>query len=154
VVRWWALLLTLALGGCASATDYQSAGADGGYSELQLAPDIFRVAFQGNIYTSQERVADMALLRASDLALAHGAPYFIVVNHLRQSRNFPNVPHAPLPYASHAYWGPSTPTMLVQDHRAEMAIRLLREEPEPGVSAYSAQLLRAELRHKYALGPK
>ena len=155
MTRLVALVLgALALGGCASATGYQSAGADGGYSELQLAHDMFRVAFQGNIYTSQERVADMALLRAADLALAHGARYFVVINHLRQSRNFPNMPHAPFPSASYAYWGPATPTMYVQDHRAEIAIRLLREEPGPDVPAYSAPLLREELQHKYALGPK
>jgi hypothetical protein len=152
--RWWALLLILGLGGCANATGYQSAGADGGYSELQLAPDMFRVAFQGNIYTSQERVADMALLRAAELTLARGAHYFLVINHLRQSRNFPSVPHAPLPYASYAYWGHGTPIQQAQDHRAEIAIRLLHEEPRPDVAAYSARLLREELQRKYALAPK
>ena len=79
--RGWVLFLTLTFGGCAlaSATGYQPTGSDGGYSELQLAPDMYRIAFQGNTYTSQERVADMALLRAAELALAQGAPYFVVL---------------------------------------------------------------------------
>ena len=154
--RRWALLLVLTFGGCAlaSATGYQPAGSDGGYSELQLAHDMYRVAFQGNTYTSQERVADMALLRAADLALAHGASYFVVLNQLRESRSFPNLPAVPFPYTSYgyAYWGPATPTIAVRDHRAELAIKLIREEPGPSASAYSATLLRNELRQRYDLG--
>lgn len=153
--RAWILLLALSFTGCAlaGATGYQAAGPDGGYSELQLAPDLYRIAFQGNVYTSQERVADMALLRAADLALDRGASYFLVVNQLRESRSFPNVPHAVYPYGSsgYAYWGPAAPPIVVRDHRAELAIRLLREEPGPNTSAYSAPLLRQELRRKYTL---
>jgi hypothetical protein len=152
------LLLGPTLSGCAlaGATGYRPAGSDGGYSELQLAPDMFRVAFQGNIYTSQEQVADMALLRAADLSLAHGASYFVVLNQLRESRSFPAPPSVPFPYMSYgyAYWGPAAPTISVRDHRAELAIKLLRDEPPPNVSAYSAPLLRGELGHKYALGQK
>ena len=147
----------LAFGGCAlaSATVYQPAGSDGGYSELQLAPDMFRIAFQGNIYTSQEQVADMALLRAADLALARGASYFVVLNQLRESRSFPYAPAAPFPYASYGYaYSGAVPAPVVRDHRAELAIRLLQGEPGPSVSAYSAPLLREELRHRYALDQK
>jgi hypothetical protein len=99
------LLLAVAFGGCAltNVTRYEPAGSDGGYSELQLGPDLFRVAFQGNPYTSQERVADMALLRAADLALAHGASYFVVVQQLRESRSFPTPPFTPFPYTSYGY---------------------------------------------------
>jgi len=150
------VLLALAIAGCASATAYRPVGTDGGYSELQLAPDMFRVAFQGNVYTSQEQVADLALLRAAELSLAHGAPYFVVINQLRESRSFPSVPQVPIPYATYGYtyWGPTGPTPTVRDHRAELAIRLLREEPPSNVSAYSALLLRAELGQKYAVESK
>ncbi len=50
------------LSGC--ATSYQQRGFAGGYSETQLAPDVFRVNFEGNGYTSSERAQDFALLRA------------------------------------------------------------------------------------------
>ena len=153
--RFSGLLVALALGGCAltSATGYEPAGADGGYSELQLGPDLFRIAFQGNPYTSQEQVADMALLRAADLTLAHGASYFVVLQQLRESRSFPNPPYTPFPYTSYGYgyWGPPTSAIVVRDHRAELAIRLLREQPESSASAYSATLLREELSRRYAL---
>ena len=41
------LVVAVLVGGCAltSATAYQPVGADRGYTELQLAPDMFRVAF-------------------------------------------------------------------------------------------------------------
>ena len=153
------LLLALAFGGCAltgGVTRYEPAGSDGGYSELQLGPDLFRVAFQGNPYTSQERVADLALLRAADLALAHGASYFVVLQQLRESRSFPTPPFVPFPYTSYGYgyWGPPNTGIVVRDHRAELAIRLLREQPQSSVSAYSATLLREELSRRYALDRK
>ncbi len=153
------LLLALTFGGCAlaSASGYQPSGPDGGYSELQLAPDMFRVAFQGNTYTSRERVADLALLRAAELALTNGAPYFVVLNQLREFRSLQSPLYVTAPpyvgYASYgyAYTGSPLPPIIVQDYRTELAIRLLREDPAPSASAYSAALLRDELRHKYEL---
>lgn len=59
----------LLLEGC--ATSHQEKGFTGGYSETQLAPDVFRVNFAGNGYTSSERAQDFALLRAAELSLVH-----------------------------------------------------------------------------------
>jgi hypothetical protein len=69
-----ALFLSSLIVGC--ATGYTSTGFTGGYSETQLAPDVFRVTFRGNGYTSAERVQDFALLRAADLALSNDYTYF------------------------------------------------------------------------------
>jgi hypothetical protein len=60
--------------GC--ATPYQSSGLTGGYKETKLAPDIARITVEGNGYTSRDRVQDFALLRASEMALQSGYPYF------------------------------------------------------------------------------
>jgi hypothetical protein len=38
------------------ATPYESTGFLGGYSDTALAPDVYRISFQGNGYTSQETV--------------------------------------------------------------------------------------------------
>jgi hypothetical protein len=62
--------------GC--ATPYQSTSFRGGYSETALAPDIFRVIFRGNGYTSPERAQDFALLRASELTLQRGFTCFAI----------------------------------------------------------------------------
>ncbi len=64
--------------GC--ATPYQPVGLGGGYSETQLAPDVFRVNVRGNGYTSNERAQDFALLRAAELTLQHGFKYFAIID--------------------------------------------------------------------------
>jgi hypothetical protein len=69
-----ASVMSTVLIGC--ATGYTSSGFTGGYSDTQLAPDVFRVTFKGNGYTSAERVQDFALLRAADLALTNGYTHF------------------------------------------------------------------------------
>jgi hypothetical protein len=66
------------LSGC--ATSYQSNGFTGGYSERQLAPDVFRVAFRGNKYTSPEQAQDFCMLRAAELALQHGFTHLALVD--------------------------------------------------------------------------
>jgi hypothetical protein len=62
------------------ATPYQPYGITGGYKETPLAPDVVRVTVEGNGYTSRDRVQDFALLRASEMALQSGYPYFVVIN--------------------------------------------------------------------------
>ena len=77
--RWLAAIAILSLlTGC--ATPYSSTGFLGGYSDTVLAPDVYRISFQGNGYTSKERTQDFALLRAADLTLSHGYRYFGLIN--------------------------------------------------------------------------
>lgn len=64
---------------CGCATGYNHSGLFGGFSDTQLAPDVFRVTFKGNGYTSRERTADFALLRAAELCQTNGFPFFAVV---------------------------------------------------------------------------
>lgn len=51
-------------------------GLMGGVDDLQLNDSTFQITVRGNAYTSQERVRDFVMLRASELALAHGYRYF------------------------------------------------------------------------------
>jgi hypothetical protein len=62
------------------ATPYQSKTFGGGFSDTQLAPDVFRIYFRGNAFTSMERAQDFALLRAADLAQQEGFSYFAVID--------------------------------------------------------------------------
>lgn len=73
----------LSLSGC--ATQYQSSGLTGGYTETRLAPDMVRITFTGNGYTKRERAQDFALLRAADLGLQSGYPYFAVIDERNDS---------------------------------------------------------------------
>ena len=75
------LLLSLAgsaailfLSGC--ATPYQPMSALGGYREVQLAPNIYRVMFFGNGYTNGELAIEYALRRCAELTQQNGYRYF------------------------------------------------------------------------------
>jgi hypothetical protein len=68
----------LMLVGC--VTTYQPVGFTGGYSDTQLQPNMFRVIFRGNGYTSAERASDFCLLRCAELALQNSYPYFVIVD--------------------------------------------------------------------------
>src|SRR5260370_35216334 len=60
----------------ACATPYQPISTFGGYREIQLAPDIYRVMFFGNGYTNSELAAEYALRRCAELTQQNGCRYF------------------------------------------------------------------------------
>ena len=66
------------LAGC--ATPYQRYGTTGGFQDVQLAPDLFRVAFLANAFTSAQQAYDYALLRGAELAVAHGFTHIALVD--------------------------------------------------------------------------
>jgi hypothetical protein len=76
------LLAAFALTACATPqpTHYQAAaGPQGvGYSEFRIEPGRYRITFRGGPGAPPEQVADYALLRAADLAIAEGYDWFRV----------------------------------------------------------------------------
>lgn len=66
------------LTGC--STSYQPTGFTGGFEESVLAPDVVRVAFVGNGYTTRQKTQDFALLRAAELTKKGGYKYFVLLN--------------------------------------------------------------------------
>ena len=76
------LLAALALTACATPqpTLYQPAsGPHGvGYSEYRIEPGRYRITFRGGPGAPPDQVADYALLRAADLAIADGYDWFRV----------------------------------------------------------------------------
>lgn len=149
------LFLGLILTGC--ATGYQPVGFGGGYTDLQLGTDLFRVAFRGNGYTSAERAADFALLRAAEVTLAQGATHFLVLSHGKDAKElFATVPSGsgtltPTGLGGYTYSPATTFLVPISKHRVEFVIQLLRDPPPPGVPAYSAALIRTQIRQKYNL---
>jgi hypothetical protein len=74
-----AILFSLALlAGC--ATPYQPMSALGGYREIQLAPDIYRVMFFGNGYTNSELAVEYSLRRCAELTEQNGYRYFGILS--------------------------------------------------------------------------
>ncbi len=70
-------IAVLIVAGC--ATGYQPKSFTGGYSDVKLQDNIYRVNFRGNGYAGRERTADFALLRSAELTLLNGYKYFIVL---------------------------------------------------------------------------
>ncbi|MGO4409849.1 MULTISPECIES: CC0125/CC1285 family lipoprotein [unclassified Brevundimonas] len=76
-----AAALGAALAACSTATPYQPMGAPssegaGGYSDVQLQPDRWRVTFAGNSLTSRDTVETYLLYRAAELTVQSGYDWF------------------------------------------------------------------------------
>jgi hypothetical protein len=91
-MKWFSLFVCAAvLSAC--ATPYQPMSAFGGYREIQLAPDIYRVMFFGNGYTNSDLAVEYALRRCAELTQQNGYRYFgiLAVNDLSEQRSW-NIP--------------------------------------------------------------
>ena len=83
------LLAAASLAACASTpTLYQPAAGPSavGYSEYRIEPGRYRITFRGGPGAPAQQVADYALLRAADLALAEGYDWFRVADRLLEAR--------------------------------------------------------------------
>jgi hypothetical protein len=80
------LAITLGLSGC--ATGYGPSGFSGGYEDMKIQDNIYRVSFTGNAYTNKREAADFAMLRCAELTLENGAKYFAVVTESDDSQTF------------------------------------------------------------------
>ncbi len=146
----------------ACATGYQSSGFTGGFKDTQLAPDIFRVSFFGNSFTSSDRVQDFALLRAAELTLANNAQYFTVIASADQSSTETHV----TPGSSHTsgtvsaygdtgyYSGTTTYSAprVRTDYKpgVGMMFRTFQSKPEGGV-VFDAKFIVTSIRTKYEI---
>ncbi len=78
------LSLGAALSACETATPYQPAqpgsAQAGGYSEVKIEPDRFRVTFAGNSMTTRATVESYLLYRAAELTLNQGFDWFETID--------------------------------------------------------------------------
>ena len=107
--------LALALGGCSSmSTPYQPVSASnpvsGGYSEMRLAKDRYRVTFSGNDLTSRDKVEGYLLYRAAELTLQEGYDWFSIIEreteHHVDRRMEPDPFYHPWYGGAYIYWQP------------------------------------------------
>ena len=75
-----ALAVAAGLSACATATPYQpnlrGQSVSGGFSEVQVTQDRFRVQFQGNTLTNRDTVERYLLYRAAEVTLERGYDWF------------------------------------------------------------------------------
>jgi hypothetical protein len=153
-----AFLGSALLFGCATA--YNNTGFSGGYSDTQLAPDVFRITFSGNGFTSSDRAQDFALLRAADLTLSHRFRFFAIIT----GRSGGSVSSVTLPgssyttasatgYGGYAYGTATTtytpPTNIpIFKPSSGLLIRCFTERPPSGY-VLDARFLSNSIRAKY-----
>ena len=157
----WYVFLLVSVVGC--ATGYQPSGFKGGYTETQLSPDIFRVSFGGNAYTSAEAAANYTLLRSAELALENDHPYFVIIDeHHSSSTSAYTTPTQTTTTASVTAFGntahgsaSSTTTggqtyYFAKPGTSNLILLLKSKEGIDGI-VYDAAFLRTSLRNKYGL---
>ena len=128
---------------------------DGGYSELQLAPNTYQVSFSGrNISTAKSQ--DYALLRAAELTLQMGHRKFLV----QQTWGQTDVQLHSQPYTAQTVpvgnrgamtTGFGGGTSSVKLPQASYVIRILDVGQDQEPNAYDARMIQASVRGKYRL---
>lgn len=129
-------LFTILLAGC--ATPYQSKSFVGGFSETQIAEDIFIINFEGNGFTSRTRASDFTLLRCAELTLQNNFKYFIVLD----SSNYEK---------KHFYvQGKNINTILKPGN--DYKIRMFNENVnDGGLIYYDAEFIKKSIQSKYRM---
>lgn len=114
VVAAAALALAAGLAACATPTPYQpnlkGTSTSGGYSDLKLENDRYRVTFAGNSLTSRETVEAYLLFRAAELTVQSGYDWFAVVDRETDRKTQTYVDQDPFYrpwYGSYGFWRPS-----------------------------------------------
>ncbi|HFE9764558.1 TPA: hypothetical protein ACGA4J_001321 [Acinetobacter baumannii] len=149
------------LSGC--ATQYQSSGFSGGFTDTELAPGYYRITFRGNGVTSGERVSDFALLRASELMINRQCKNFQVLN----SKDSVNTSYYATPqttttnvsaYRYGNYINGSATSVssgggveAVNRARSTIEVRCVNQEPDPSMNIFDAIFINQKLKQKYKI---
>ncbi len=148
------MLIPLALFLSACATPYQEMGFRGGYTEVQLDENVFRVSFRGNGGTGATRAVDFTLLRSAELAIRHGYRYFIIID---SSQHTSKSTHTRPVSATTTISGNTATTEVrggqtshIYKPRATNTIVCFENKPE-GTFSYNAEFLYRELARRYNL---
>jgi hypothetical protein len=73
------------------ATPYTQQGLIGGFDVKELRPDVFRVSFQGNGFTTRESVQTYWLYRCAQLALEKGFTGFEILSDMQFATRRPSM---------------------------------------------------------------
>jgi hypothetical protein len=109
-----AILLSTGLAACATPTPYQpnikGQPTAGGYSEVRIEPNRYRVTFAGNSLTSRETVEGYLLFRAAELTVQAGYDWFRIVDRDTDKKTQTYVEPDPFYrpwYGTYGFWRPS-----------------------------------------------
>lgn len=144
----------LLLSGCATPYQPYSYFGGGGYKDVQLAENVFKVTVEANEYTTSARASDLALLRSAELTLQHGFKYFIVgerVDHsYSASYTTPQTTNVNITsYGNTAYGTANTYGGQTYNFRfptPSMTITTFKEKPTLQGTIYDAEMVSTSLR--------
>ncbi|HET9159723.1 MAG TPA: hypothetical protein VFN88_03855 [Caulobacteraceae bacterium] len=101
----------MSLAACATATPYQPltthGTTTGGYSELKVTNNRFRVMFTGNTLTSRETVERYLLFRAAEVTLGEGADWFEIADRHTDHQSRTYYDRDPFGYGYGMWWRPT-----------------------------------------------
>lgn|SRR5579872_3770370 len=86
----WLMLAAAAITLVSCATPYQDYGLTGGAETKELRPDVFRVSFGGNGFTTRESVQVYWLKRCADLAIEKGFTGFEILSDMQFAMRLPS----------------------------------------------------------------
>ncbi|HLQ85619.1 MAG TPA: hypothetical protein VK110_05655 [Salinisphaeraceae bacterium] len=101
------IVLASLLAACSSLPVYRPAATanDYGYRDTELTATRFRVRFAGGYGVARETVENLALYRAAEVALLHGAQRFQVIGHDTDSLTSYSGPVTSIGYGyGYPYW--------------------------------------------------
>ena len=138
-----AIAASIVLAAC--STPYGSCGLLGGYTETQLADNVWQVTFEANGYTRQATTVRYAMLRCAELTLEQGYRYFVIVNKEAYSQGAGMISSGGF-NATSSTMGNSTFTTgstsglsaMISYPTADQTIMMFKEKPE-GVLSYDAE---------------
>ncbi len=152
------MLIGLFLAGCAV---YQPTNLlTGGYSEVQLAPDVFSISFEGASWSGAGAAHDLAMLRAADVTVKNGFRYFGIFT-IRERASITSI-RKPGSISTEDYvigntvYGPSTfipaETLNIAHPRSRLIIKCFTTKPG-NILVLDARLLQRSIRKAYNLPP-
>ena len=65
------------------ASPYQQAGITGGYDEREISPNVWRIIYAGNGFTTYETVQAYWLYHAAEFTLGHGSDGFEIITNMQ-----------------------------------------------------------------------
>ena len=135
-------LAAAALTGC--ATPYQPQSLLGGLSETQLGPDVYKIYFNGNGFTSRQRAQDFVMLRGAELCLKSGYHYFGLMSSADGATG------DTFTAGSYGRGGFFAASGTVWKPRSDIFVRFFRDKPKDGF-VLDAKFIYDSLRSKYQL---
>jgi S1-C subfamily serine protease len=116
------------------ATDYKPEGFKGGYADTEVNPGVFPITFRGNGFTSQQEVHDLVRLRAAEVAIEEGLPYFVILQRDQ------TVTYAPVGNTQ------------VPKYKAFIWIQVFASKPSTDLVVYDAEFVYENINQDYDLG--